>query len=179
MTIVRGMPVDNASADSVLHDLYAQAEATRKQSLLLVGQFRATERKAMENWQLIQASWDQTEQIRARRLATHANPEWLQHSGYARLQARLASMPVIEQAKGIIMARHGCSEDQAFDVLRRASQRENIKIRELAAAIVARAARSAPAPRQARPASTTSQPGGERRRRVGSGGSGDRYRASA
>jgi AmiR/NasT family two-component response regulator len=31
-------------------------------------------------------------------------------------------MPVIEQAKGIIMAQCGLPEDQAFDALRRASQ---------------------------------------------------------
>jgi ANTAR domain-containing protein len=48
----------------------------------------------------------------------------LRYSAYARLQARLASMPVIEQAKGIIMAHCGWPEDQAFDALRRASQRE-------------------------------------------------------
>ena len=41
-----------------LHDLYAQAEAARKRSMLLVRQFRATERKAKENWQLIEAAWN-------------------------------------------------------------------------------------------------------------------------
>jgi hypothetical protein len=61
-------------------------------------------------------------------------------------------MPVIERAKGIIMAQYGWPEDQAFDALRRASQRENIKVRDLAAEIVAKTARSAPAQPQARPA---------------------------
>jgi hypothetical protein len=61
-------------------------------------------------------------------------------------------MPVIERAKGIIMAQCGWPEDQAFDALRRASQRENIKVRDLAAEIVAKTARSAPAQPQARPA---------------------------
>lgn len=32
-------------------------------------------------------------------------------------------MPLIEQAKGIIMAREGCGPEEAFDLLRRASQR--------------------------------------------------------
>jgi len=45
-------------------------------------------------------------------------------------------MAVIEQAKGIIMAQNGCRPDEAFDLLRRASQRSNIKVRELAAQIV-------------------------------------------
>jgi len=43
---------------------------------------------------------------------------------------------VIEQAKGIIMAQNGCRPEEAFDLLRRASQRSNIKVRELAAQIV-------------------------------------------
>ncbi len=144
-----------------LRDLYAQAEATRKQSHLLAGQLRATRLKASENWQLIRAAWDQTEQIRARRLASRNDPDWLRHSAYARLQARLTSMPVIEQAKGIIMAKYGWPEDQAFDALRRASQRENIKVRELAARIVAQTTSQAPAPRQARPAVTAAHPGGQ------------------
>jgi len=88
-------------------------------------------------------------------------------------------MPVIEQAKGIIMARYGWPEDQAFDALRRASQRENIKVRDLAASIVAQAARSAPAKRNAGPASTTARSGRERIPEAGPGGSLDRYQASA
>jgi hypothetical protein len=160
------------------HDLYAQAEAARKRSMLLVRQFRATKRKAMENWQLVEAAWSQNEQIRARRVAARTDPEWLRYSAYARLQAQLASLPVIEQAKGIIMARYGWSEDQAFDALRRASQRENIKVRDLAASIVARTARSAPR-RPSGPASTTMRSGVQRGRRTGSGDSHDSYRASA
>jgi ANTAR domain len=41
----------------------------------------------------------------------------------ARLRAQLDTMPVIEQAKGIIMAPAGCAPEAAFDLLRRASQR--------------------------------------------------------
>jgi hypothetical protein len=51
-------------------------------------------------------------------------------------------MPVIEQAKGIIMAQFGWSQDQAFDALRRLSQRENIKVRDLAAMVVATTAQA-------------------------------------
>jgi GAF domain-containing protein len=45
-------------------------------------------------------------------------------------------MPVIEQAKGILMAQHGCGPDEAFDLLRRASQRFNVPVRVLAARLV-------------------------------------------
>jgi len=47
--------------------------------------------------------------------------------------AQLDTVPVIEQAKSILMAQHGCGPDEAFDLLRRASQRFNIPVRILAA----------------------------------------------
>ena len=62
--------------------------------------------------------------------------ESLRESVLARLQARLDSMPVIEQAKGVLMAQHRCGPDEAFDLLRRASQRANVKVSVLAAKIV-------------------------------------------
>ena len=55
---------------------------------------------------------------------------------FARLQSRLATMPVIEQAKGIVMAQQGCRPEEAFDLLRRASQRSNVKVHVLAEQIV-------------------------------------------
>lgn len=57
---------------------------------------------------------------------------------YERLLARLATMPVIEQAKGILMAQSRCSPDEAFAMLRAASQRSNVKVRDLAEEIVGR-----------------------------------------
>jgi AmiR/NasT family two-component response regulator len=62
-------------------------------------------------------------------------------SRLARLQAQLASMPVIEQAKGVLMARQGCDADQAFELLRRASQRSSVPVRDLAEQIVKNAER--------------------------------------
>ena len=47
--------------------------------------------------------------------------------------ARLDTMPVIEQAKGMLIAQYGCGPDEAFDLLRRASQRFNVPVRVLAA----------------------------------------------
>lgn len=57
-------------------------------------------------------------------------------SALARMTAQLATMPVIEQAKGILIARTGCDPDQAFDQLRGASQRANVPVRVLAARLV-------------------------------------------
>jgi len=44
--------------------------------------------------------------------------------------------PVIEQAKSIVMTELTCTPDEAFDLLRRASQRANIKVSVLAAHLI-------------------------------------------
>jgi ANTAR domain len=159
--------------------LYAQALAAREQSVLLAGRLQATQRKTGENWQLIQDAWGRVEQIRARRLAARSGTDRLRYSAYARMQARLASMPVIEQAKGIIMARYGWPEDQAFDALRRASQRQNIKVRDLATIIVAGAARPAPARRHLPSVPAGADPDAVGNPPISRGGSQDRQRALA
>ncbi len=48
----------------------------------------------------------------------------------------LATRQVIGQAMGIIMSRERCSSDDAFDVLRRASQHSNVKLRDIALELV-------------------------------------------
>ncbi|MEV5712503.1 ANTAR domain-containing protein [Amycolatopsis mediterranei] len=48
----------------------------------------------------------------------------------------LASRAAIEQAKGAIMAVRRCSPEEAWQTLRRASQEFNVKVRELAVALV-------------------------------------------
>ena len=78
-----------------------------------------------------------------KRWSSPAGRERLQRSEYARLLARLETMPVIEQAMGIIIAQSHCTEAEAFDMLRRASQRSNMPVRDLAAQIVAKAAGTA------------------------------------
>jgi AmiR/NasT family two-component response regulator len=46
---------------------------------------------------------------------------------------------VIEQATGILMGQRGIEPDAAFDILRKASQRENVKLRVIAQRLVDRA----------------------------------------
>jgi hypothetical protein len=48
----------------------------------------------------------------------------------------LASRAAIEQAKGAVMAVRRCGPDEAWQTLRRASQEFNVKVRELAVALV-------------------------------------------
>lgn len=54
------------------------------------------------------------------------------------LQTALENRDVIGQAKGMLMARRGVDADEAFDLLRRASQRSGRKLRDVAAEVVAR-----------------------------------------
>jgi cell division septum initiation protein DivIVA len=55
----------------------------------------------------------------------------------ATLRRALESREVIGIAKGILVATEGCAPDKAFEILRRASQRENRKLAEIAAELVA------------------------------------------
>jgi hypothetical protein len=102
----------------------------------------------------------QAERLEEARAQLQATAEWietgrpqrevLRESAVARLRAQLESLPVIEQAKGIVMAQQRCGPEEAFDLLRRASQRANVKVHVLAARIVAQVA-SPPAETGAEP----------------------------
>ena len=52
------------------------------------------------------------------------------------LEAAVQSRAVIDQAKGIIMAQDQCTGDAAFQLLVRASQNRNVKLRLLAEQLV-------------------------------------------
>jgi GAF domain-containing protein len=54
----------------------------------------------------------------------------------AQLQSAVRSRAVIDQAKGIIMAQNRCSGEEAFQLLVRASQHRNLKLRLLAEQLV-------------------------------------------
>ena len=97
-------------------------EASRQESRALRLQSARSRARA-------RATRDQIRRGRSRR-------EVLHDSAFARLQARMGTLPEIEQAKGVIMAQQGCGPEEAFDLLRRASQRANVKVHVLAAQIV-------------------------------------------
>ena len=52
------------------------------------------------------------------------------------LQEAMSSRTVIDQAIGIVMGQNHCDANAAFDVLRRASQNRNVKLRQVAADLV-------------------------------------------
>jgi PAS domain-containing protein len=55
------------------------------------------------------------------------------------LEEALTSRAVIDQAKGIIVARYGCDPEQAFQRLVRVSRNQNIKLREVSRILVEQA----------------------------------------
>ena len=56
----------------------------------------------------------------------------------SQLEQALASRSTIDQAIGVLMTQNKCTPDAAFGILRRASQNRNVKLRDVAAAIVER-----------------------------------------
>jgi len=62
------------------------------------------------------------------------------------LRSSLTSRAVIYQALGVIMARERCPQAKAFEILRTASQNSNLKLRDIATAIVTSVSGEPPQP---------------------------------
>ncbi|MFE9449553.1 ANTAR domain-containing response regulator [Streptomyces sp. NPDC006739] len=77
---------------------------------------------------------ERAEQLRCLRLEI----EQLRHA--------IVSRPVIDQARGVLMATHGCTSDQAWDILRETSQLTNTKLRAVAETVTASAVPDGPPP---------------------------------
>ena len=60
------------------------------------------------------------------------------------MRLAMESRAVIEQAKGVLMAQRHIDAEQAFEILREASQRYNRKLRDIAFGIVESAVESRP-----------------------------------
>lgn len=128
-----------ADSTAAQHDprhewLMAQAQAARDRAKIL-------QRRAEEALASNRASMRILARTLVGRQRNGTRRDMLQRSEFLRLVARAETMPVIERAKGVIMMQSRCGEDEAFEMLRRASQRSNIPVRELASHIVNSAGR--------------------------------------
>jgi hypothetical protein len=121
------------AADSVTTVDRGSGDATRVDA----GHIEATRREARALRLLSAQANARAQATRTQIREGRSQREVMHDSAYARLQARLGTMAVIEQAKGIIMAQQGCTPEEAFALLRQVSQRVNIKVHVLAAQIVA------------------------------------------
>jgi transcriptional regulator with GAF, ATPase, and Fis domain len=68
--------------------------------------------------------------------AAHAAVAWSTSQRIENLESAMLSRQLIGQAVGLLMARQSISDTEAFDALKRASQRLNIKLRTVAERIV-------------------------------------------
>jgi GAF domain-containing protein len=66
----------------------------------------------------------------------NADSHWRLGEQARNMRLAMDSRAVIEQAKGVLMAQRHVDADQAFEILREASQRYNRKLREIAQGIV-------------------------------------------
>lgn len=80
--------------------------------------------------------FDQEDKAVADILMAHAAAALADAVGQMQLRAALDSRTVIGQATGILMERFGLDSDAAFGALRRLSQTQNLKLRELAKHVV-------------------------------------------
>jgi GAF domain-containing protein len=62
------------------------------------------------------------------------------------LRSSLTSRAVIYEALGVIMAQERCTQTRAFEILRTASQNSNVKLRDIASAIVTSVSGEVPQP---------------------------------
>lgn len=110
------IPLEHASAPSGALNLYASSpQAFDADAEELAGLFSRQSAVAIANAEIYWRTYDLTQD----------------------LQAALDTRDVIGQAKGILMARHKLTGDDAFDLLRVASQRRNEKLRVIAEEVVA------------------------------------------
>ncbi|HEX2577786.1 MAG TPA: GAF and ANTAR domain-containing protein, partial [Aquihabitans sp.] len=77
-------------------------------------------------------AFDETDEALASVFAVHAAVAITSARREHNLEQKATSRDLIGQAKGILMARQQVTDDQAFDMLRRASQRMNVKLVEVA-----------------------------------------------
>ena len=134
----------------------------------------ATAEETLASYRAVEETWRRSRMLIANSRTGRADRNFLEKSSFARLQARLETMPVIEQAKGLIVGRTGCRPDQAFDVLRQASQRANVPVRALAAQLVKDSIRRTDAARRTRPDAEIAPPA-----LIGLAGAGDARGAPA
>jgi AmiR/NasT family two-component response regulator len=66
----------------------------------------------------------------------NAEARWQLSEQARNMRLAMESRAVIEQAKGVLMAQRKLTAEQAFEVLREASQRYNRKLRDIASGIV-------------------------------------------
>jgi GAF domain-containing protein len=99
---------------------------------------------ALNNYSTKPAAFAEPESMQAGRVVAeviavavaNADAHWQLGEQARNMRLAMESRAVIEQAKGVLMAQRHVDADQAFEILREASQRYNRKLRDIARGIV-------------------------------------------
>jgi GAF domain-containing protein len=99
---------------------------------------------ALNLYSMTQFGFDEVAERTGTVFATHASITLANARAYWRteelrhhLEEALTTRGVIDQAKGVLMAGEGCTADEAFEMLKRLSQRTHRKVHDLSREIVA------------------------------------------
>jgi hypothetical protein len=141
---------EDLSTDARWPEFGPQAAATGFRSLLSFCLFGETTLGALNLYAAVPGAFDETDRAQGLIFATHAGVALaaageletatealaVEIGKLENLQGALASRQVIGRAEGILMHRERITADEAFDLLRHASQNLNTKLREVAQYVV-------------------------------------------
>ncbi|TYP86519.1 GAF and ANTAR domain-containing protein [Blastococcus xanthinilyticus] len=138
---VDDMHVEQRWPDYVAHLVQ---ETPVRSSLSIPLPYQGSSIGALNNYSTQVAAFDSPESLRAGLeiaevvavAVANADAHWLVVEQARNMGLAMESRAVIEQAKGVLMAQQHVDADQAFEILRQASQRYNRKLRDIAAGIV-------------------------------------------
>ena len=99
---------------------------------------------ALNLYSTAQNAFDDSDVALATVFAVHASVAMSAARRQEGLEKKAETRDVIGRAKGILMARSGASDDEAFAMLRAASQRMNVKLRDIAQTITEQKTMPAP-----------------------------------
>jgi GAF domain-containing protein len=143
--------VDSADADERWPEFCRGAAAAGVHSILSFPLVVAGDGLgALNLYSLVESGFDERDERKGAVFAAHASVTlanarafWQTEELRRNLELSLVTRGVIDQAKGILMAREGYRANEAFEVLRRASQRTHRKVFDIASEIVESAERLA------------------------------------
>jgi GAF domain-containing protein len=123
---------------------HAQAVAGVRSSLSVPLPYQGSSIGALNNYSSKPAAFASPESLQAGLevaeivavTVANADAHWQLGEQARNMRIAMDSRAVIEQAKGVLMAQRHVDAEQAFEILREASQRYNRKLRDIAAGIV-------------------------------------------
>jgi GAF domain-containing protein len=109
---------------------------SRIESVLSLRLFAQETIGALNLYSTLPDAFDDRDVAVATVFAAHAAVAWSTSQMIENLKAGMATRQLIGQAVGLLMARQDMNESDALEALRRASQRLNVKLRQIAESIV-------------------------------------------